>query len=50
MKYIGKCQKHGLVAHDATKAQMDINGGPFCPYCALPVEVISSDKKEPKKK
>jgi len=46
MKYAGTCKVHGLIAHEATQAQMDIKGGPYCPYCGLTVTVIASDKEK----
>ena len=46
MKYAGTCKVHGLIAHEATQAQMDIKGGPYCPYCGMTVTVIASDKEK----
>jgi hypothetical protein len=50
MKYVGKCDKHGLIQHDVTQAQIDIKGGPYCPYCGSLVDVIAknTDKKNPR--
>jgi len=46
MKYAGMCKEHGLIGHEATQAQMDIKGGPYCPYCGLTVTVVASDKEK----
>ena len=50
MKYVGKCEKHGLIQHDVTQAQIDIKGGPYCPYSGSLVDVIAknTDNKKPK--
>lgn len=48
MKYAGMCPEHGLIAHDAPKAMLDIKTGPYCPYCGRLVLVLKTDKKKKK--
>lgn len=50
MKYAGICTEHGLIAHDAPKAMLDIKTGPYCPYCGKLVTVLKVDKKGRKQK
>ena len=50
MKYAGICPEHGLIAHDAPKAMLDIKTWPYCPYCGKLVTVLKVDKKGRKQK